>query len=107
MRCLPPPSPELRVSVVVPARNEEGLVGACLEALAVQEGVPHREYEVLLVLDACTDATESRARTVAAAHPSFQLHFLDGPGKGAGHARRVGMEAACARLKSLSMPGVL
>ncbi len=107
MRRLPPPSPELRVSVVVPARNEEALVGACLEALAAQEGVPHEEYEVLLVLDACTDATEARAREAGAAHPSLRLYFLDGPGKGAGHARRAGMEAACARLRSLPVPGGL
>jgi len=36
---LSPPHPALKVSVVVPARNEEDLVGFCLEALAEQEGI--------------------------------------------------------------------
>ena len=81
---LPPPHPALKVSVVVPARNEEALVGSCLTALADQDGVSPEEYEVLLVLDRCTDETEARAQEIAEAHPRLELHFLDGPGKGSG-----------------------
>jgi glucosyl-3-phosphoglycerate synthase len=101
---LPTPHPALKVSVVVPARNEEALVGSCLEALAEQEGISPEEYEVLLVLDRCTDKTEARAREIAEAHPRLELHFLDGPGKGSGHARRMGMELTSARLLSLGRP---
>lgn len=101
---LPPPSPELRVCVVVPARNEEDLIGSCLTALAKQVGPPPEEYEVLLVLDDCEDETGARAREVAACYPSLRLHLLEGPGKGSGHARRVGMDAACARLREAGRP---
>jgi glucosyl-3-phosphoglycerate synthase len=101
---LPSPHPALKVSVVVPARNEEALVGSCLVALAEQEGVSPEDFEVLLVLDRCTDETEVRARDIADAHPRFGLHFLDGPGKGSGHARRMGMELASARLLGLGRP---
>ena len=104
---LPTPHPALKASVVVPARNEEALVGSCLEALAEQEGISPEEYEVLLVLDRRTDKTEARARDIAEAHPHLELHFLDGPGKGSGHARRMGMELASARLLSLGRPGGL
>lgn len=104
---VPPPHPALRASVVVPARDEEALIGACLQALAAQRGVTNEEYEVLLVLDRCSDGTEARAREVARAHPSFRLHFLDGPGKGSGHARRAGMEAACGRLLGLGKADAL
>jgi glucosyl-3-phosphoglycerate synthase len=90
--------------VVVPARNEEALIGSCLTALAEQKGISAEEYEVLLVLDRCTDATEARALEVAAQHPGLRLHLLEGPGRGAGHARRVGMEDAYARLLSLGRP---
>src|SRR5215210_6283247 len=101
---LPPPDPALRTSVVVPARDEEALVGSCLQALAEQDGISPEEYEVLLVLDRCTDATESQALEVAAEHPDLRLHLLDGPGRGAGHARRVGMEEAHARLLASGRP---
>lgn len=107
MRSLPPPHPDLRASVVVPARDEEDLIGSCLQALAAQEGVPHEQYEVLLVLDRCTDSTEARALQVAGAHPSLRLHLLDGPGRGSGQARRVGMDAACSRLLGLGKPRAL
>ncbi len=90
--------------MVVPARNEEALIDSCLTALAKQEGISAEEYEVLLVLDRCTDATEARALEVAAQHPVRRLRLLEGPGRGAGHARRVGMEEAYARLMSLGRP---
>lgn len=101
---LPPPNPALRASVVVPAHNEETLIRACLHALAAQRGVSHDEYEVLLVLNRCTDRTGKRARAFAEAHPHFKLHLLDGPGEGSGPARRIGMETACARLLNLGRP---
>jgi glucosyl-3-phosphoglycerate synthase len=101
---LPLPDPALRACVVLPARNEEALVGASLAALAVQEKVPPAQYEVLLVLDRCTDGTEARAIEAADAHPRLRLHFLDGPGLGSGHARRAGMDAACKRLMGLGRP---
>lgn len=104
---LPPPSPDLRICVVVPARNEEELIGSCLRALAEQEAVSPEEYEVLLVLDRCTDGTGTRARDVATSYPSLRLHFLEGPGKGAGHARRIGMENACERLHAVGRPHAL
>ena len=101
---LPPPNSSLRACVVVPARNEEALVGPCLEALAAQAGVESSEYEVLLILDRCTDRTEARARDIASDHPRLRLHLLDGPGEGSGPARRVGMDAACARLLRVGRP---
>ena len=101
------PDPALQASVVVPARDEETLIEACLGALARQRGVAHEEYEVLVVLDHCTDETEARARSLAERHPNLRLHILDGPGRGSGPARWVGMEAACARLLGLGRPGGL
>lgn len=104
---LAPPEPGLRASVVVPAKDEEDLVGRCLESLASQTGVTSEEYEVLLVLDDCRDATAEKAVSVVSDHPGLRLHTLNGPGLGAGHARWVGMEAACSRLFSLGRPGAL
>jgi glycosyltransferase involved in cell wall biosynthesis len=104
---LPPPNPALRVCVVVTTRNEEELIGSCLRALAEQEGVSYDEYEILLVLDHCTDGTQVRAREVAASYPALRLYSLDGPKKGPGHARRVGMENACNRLHAVGRPHAL
>jgi len=98
------PNPALRACVIVPARDEEDLIETCLKALATQERVAHHEYEVLLILDRCTDETEERAREIGRVHTSLKLHFLDGPGEGSGPARRVGMDAACSRLLQVGRP---
>lgn len=54
------------VSVIVPARNEEACLAACLESLAEQTGVRH---EVMVVDDGSTDGT----RAIAAAAPGVRV----------------------------------
>ncbi|WP_162924825.1 glycosyltransferase [Rubrobacter indicoceani] len=104
---LPAASPELRVAVVVPAKDEERRIGACLDALAGQVGVGASEYEVLVVLDGCSDATAEVVAGRRARHPDLALHVLDGPDRGVGAARKLGMDVACRRLASVCGPGAL
>ena len=101
---LPAPHADLQVCVVVPAKDEEELVGCCLHALAGQRGVDSRSFEVILVLDGCRDATRAEALAAAAHHSDLRLHLLEGPGRGVGRARRVGMDAARARLERVGRP---
>jgi glycosyltransferase involved in cell wall biosynthesis len=49
------------VSVIVPARNEEASLGACLESLVSQSGV---DFEILVVNDHSTDRTREIAQSV-------------------------------------------
>lgn len=85
--------------VVVPARDEQEQIEGCLKALAAQT-VPPGTFETMLVLDACIDATE-RVATDTAAALGLAVTLLPGPGRGAGAARRAGMDAAAARLLAL------
>ncbi len=55
-----------RVSVIVPARNEEACLRSCLESLAAQEGV---DYEILVVDDGSTDST----RFIAGSFPQVRV----------------------------------
>jgi GT2 family glycosyltransferase len=48
------------VSVIVPARNEEACLGACLESLAAQSGV---RFEIIVVDDGSSDRTSEIARS--------------------------------------------
>ncbi len=83
-------------AVVVPARDEEARIGACLQALAAQT-VGGDAFTVVVVLDACRDATaevvEQSRRTLG-----LNLVTVSGPGTGPGAARRAGMDHACAML---------
>ena len=68
--------------VVVPARNEQDKIGACLSALA-QQTISPEAFETILVADACEDRTEAVARATAPAH-GLTLTVLEGPGGGSG-----------------------
>ena len=82
--------------VVIPARDEEQQIEGCMAALGAQT-VPRDQFEVIVVLDACSDRTAEVAAR-AANRFSLRLSLLDGPGTGAGAARRTGMDAAAERL---------
>jgi glycosyltransferase involved in cell wall biosynthesis len=54
------------VSIIVPARNEEATLAACLESLVAQTGIP---YEIIVVDDDSTDRTAEIARSFATPDP--------------------------------------
>jgi cellulose synthase/poly-beta-1,6-N-acetylglucosamine synthase-like glycosyltransferase len=54
------------VSVIVPARNEEACLGACLESLVAQAGV---SFEIIVVDDESTD----RTREIAQSFPGVRV----------------------------------
>ncbi|HWF24775.1 MAG TPA: glucosyl-3-phosphoglycerate synthase [Solirubrobacteraceae bacterium] len=99
-----PPDPRLRAVVVVPARDEQQRIGTCLRALAGQGGLEPGAFEVVLVLDHCSDDTYARALDAASAPPPVPLIVLESELTGAGHARRLGMDFACERLLAAGRP---
>ncbi len=99
---LPSPSEQLRVIVVVPARDEAPRIAACLRALAEQRDLQPQAYEVIVVLDGCRDATAEVVAQFAAEETQLALHAVELPvAHGVGRARRHGMDLACERLLEL------
>ena len=93
---------ELTSVVVVPARDEQETIAACLRALAAQTiGLEH--FETIVVLDGCRDATADVVASCAATS-GLRVTTLIGPGQGAGAARRLGMDAAAERLFECGRP---
>ncbi len=105
---LPAPHALCRATVVVPARNEEASLAATLDALRLQveadgEPLDGRTYEVLLLLNNCTDGSLAVAERYAERYPEFALSLvcceLAPEDAHVGTARRMLMDAACARLE--------
>jgi GT2 family glycosyltransferase len=100
-----PPHPQCRAVVIVPARNEEASLAATLGALRQQEGLRSEEYEVLLLLNNCTDRSAAVAERYAVDHPDFQLQVFEcGLAPEVAHvgtARRALMDVACSRLEDV------
>src|SRR5260370_19505876 len=57
------------VTAIVPARNEEAVLAACIESLARQQEI----LEILVVNDQSTDATESGVRKMREKIPNVRL----------------------------------
>ena len=74
------------LSVIIPANNEAGYIGPCLDALLAQEGLSaHRGgVEILVAANACRDATvaEAESRRTALEAAGWQLTVLDLPEPG-------------------------
>src|SRR5512132_4032068 len=62
-----------RVSVIVPARNEESNIGPCLASLLGQELRPGSDLEVLVADDGSSDRTAAIAADMAKRDPRLRL----------------------------------
>jgi hypothetical protein len=85
-----PAPPGAMVSVLIPARDEEARIAACVEAALAQRGVP---VEVLVMDDGSRDRTAAIVRAMAEADPRVGL--LAAPPPPPGWSGKV---HACARL---------
>ncbi|WP_159467251.1 glycosyltransferase family 2 protein [Dyadobacter sp. 3J3] len=108
-----PPSQHLKLSVILPVRNEQDNLFKTLEALRHQkdnEGfqLPYSEYEVLLLANNCTDDSAESARTYQKTFPEFSLHIeeiqLAQDVAHIGTVRRLLMDAAYNRFTLLNRP---
>ncbi|MEJ5203265.1 MAG: glycosyltransferase [Anaerolineales bacterium] len=84
------PSGFPKVSILVPARNEERNIAACVHSLLAQE---YPNFEVLVFDDQSSDSTAAILKEIAAANPKLRLLNGDPPPEG-----WVGKNWACAQL---------
>ncbi len=79
---VPAPEPATRFAVLIPAHNEEGVLGALLGSLATVD-YPRALYSVFVVADNCTDGTAELVRATGWAHV---YERSDASRKGKGYA---------------------
>jgi cellulose synthase/poly-beta-1,6-N-acetylglucosamine synthase-like glycosyltransferase len=82
----------MKLSFVIPAYNEEALLGPCLHSIMAQLAQERVDAEIIVVNNASTD----RTRAVAAAFPGVRL--IDEPRRGLVRARQAGFVAATGEL---------
>jgi glycosyltransferase involved in cell wall biosynthesis len=83
------------LSVIIPANNEEVLLGSCLKSLLASES-PACAIEIVVVANGCTDLTVDVARKyqAQAAARGWQMQVLDLPEGGKMNALNAGDAAA-------------
>lgn len=109
--CFPQPHSQMRACVVVPVRNEQAILPALIAALAAQRdlrGIPldAHAYEVLLLLNNCSDGTAAVAHSLRQRYPKLALHVaqieFDPHEAHVGRARQSLFDAAFQRLDRLN-----
>jgi len=82
----------MKLSVVIPAYNEEALIGDCLRSILAESEGKNYNIEIIAVNNASTDKT----REIIASFPGVKL--VDEPDKGLVKARRAGYLASSGEL---------
>lgn len=84
----------MKISVIIPACNSEKEIGQCLDSIASQD-FDKSEYEILLVLDSCTDGTAAAATAWKESHDDIIMRTFTTDCHTPGGARNVGLDNAC------------
>jgi succinoglycan biosynthesis protein ExoA len=81
------------VSVVLPIRDEEHHIAACIGRLVAQD-YPDDRMEIIVVDGRSTDGTRERLRELQATTPRVPIHVLDNPAGMVSPALNIGIRAA-------------
>ena len=81
----------MKLSIVIPAHNEEGSIAQTIESIVVAFDNSSIKYEILVVNDNSKDNTLSVLESLASLYPSLRVVSNYGP-NGFGYAVRFGLE---------------
>ena len=92
MSAAPPSKADLKLlSVVIPARDEEGCIASTVEHLHLELRLNHIAHEIVVVDDGSTDRTAAIVTTLGERIPEVRL-VKNGPPHGFGRAITCGLE---------------
>ena len=83
----------MKITVIIPVHNLECQITQCLDSVAAQD-FDKSEYEVLVVLDSCTDNSENVIRLWHDEHLDINLTMFYAQCQTPGGARNVGIDMA-------------
>ncbi len=78
---------DIKISIVIPAHNEEKYIGKCLESILKASKSFENQVEVIVVLNRCTDRTEEIAK-------SYNCILLKNSDKNLSKIRNAGVDIA-------------
>lgn len=90
----PTNGPCYSVAFIVPARDEEAMIGSCIDAIAAATAAYPGEVQAIIVENGSSDATAAVARAALDAHPLLSSLLLKCPPLGKSRALNVGLGRA-------------
>lgn len=83
----------MKISIIIPVHDLGEQMLPCLNSIAAQD-FAKEEYEVLTILDCCTDNSETVIRNWRTEHPDINALILYSQSRTPGGARNVGLDNA-------------
>jgi len=84
---------QMEISIIVPVHNLEDYITECLESISMQN-YDKAKYEIILVLDSCTDGSKQKVQEWKALWPEITTKVLEVSFGNPGETRNAGIEAA-------------
>jgi len=81
---------QTKISVIIPAYNEEGEIGKCLDSL-LKQNLDRSDFEVIVVDNASTDSTAKIVK-------KYPFRLISEPEKSVVIARQSGVNASCGKI---------
>lgn len=78
---------DIKISIIIPAHNEEKYIGKCLESISRASKLFKNQVEIIVVLNRCTDRTEEIAK-------SYDCIIVKNNDKNLSKIRNAGVEIA-------------
>ncbi|QTD43276.1 glycosyltransferase [Sporosarcina sp. Te-1] len=78
---------DIKISVVIPAHNEEKYIGKCLESISKAAKLCNKQVEIIVVLNRCSDRTEDIVK-------SYNCIVIENSDKNLSKIRNAGVEIA-------------
>lgn len=83
----------MKISIIIPIRNLQNEISECLNSIIAQD-FDRKEFEIICILDDCTDNTESVIRNFIRSYPDINLKLLHVCCHCPGGARNAGIDNA-------------
>lgn len=81
----------MKLSIIIPAYNAEKFISTCIESI-YEQGLPLNDFEVITVLDGCTDNTTAIIESLQKEHNNIKI--IEQENQGVSVARNNGVSAS-------------
>lgn len=82
------------ISIIIPCRNEEKYIEACLKSLAEDQTYPKESLEILVIDGASEDKTRKIVEEYIKKHPEINIKLLENPNKFTSFGLNIGIRTA-------------
>ena len=83
----------MKISVIIPSYKPQAYLQKCLDSI-YNQSFPKEDFEVILVLNGCSEPYNGLIREYMAVHPDVQWNYIQTDQRGVSNARNIALDAS-------------